>query len=288
MPDPPTPGPDLRLHSVMTQIAHLEDRALLHIAGAEATHFLQNLITCDVERLEPGQATFGALLTPQGKVLFDFFVLRGEAGFTLETADTHRSELAKRLAFYKLRADVTIEPADGTVHALWGGSGPGFADPRLAALGNRAYGQVLTATDDVSAYHAHRVRLGVPHSGADFALGDAFPHEASMDQFGGDGIDFTKGCYVGQEVVSRMQHRGTARSRFVGLSAQSDLPVAGTEITAGDRTIGKMGSSHGTRGLALVRLDRAKTARNDAVQVQAGAVAVTMNLPDYVSYGWPQ
>jgi hypothetical protein len=277
----------------MTQalFQQLSDRALIRIEGEDAAHFLQSIVTCDVTKLSEGQSAFGALLTPQGKILFDFFVVRTPDGFLLDAPAALSADLRKRLAFYRLRAKVTLEPADPgiSVFAIWGGdSGPvdGMLtkDPRLEAMGHRLYGQ--TAPDlPEGYYHAHRIAFGMPQGGVDFAYDDTFPHEALMDQYGG--VDFSKGCYVGQEVVSRMQHRGTARTRVVEVRAAQDLPPAGTEITGRDRSIGKMGSSSGMHGLAMIRLDRARAAMEEGVVIQCGGVPLVPSIQEWARFDWP-
>jgi folate-binding protein YgfZ len=207
-------------------------------------------------------------------------------------------DLAKRLGFYKLRAKVTIADRSDTVAvtAGWGddASRPAgtlvFQDPRLPALGWRAIEPAGTAAarsaDESAAYEAHRIALGVPEGGRDFAFGDAFPHEALMDQLGG--VDFDKGCYVGQEVVSRMQHRGTARTRIVPL-IYADGPAAepGSEVTSGERVIGKTGSAADCRGLATIRLDRAGDALAAGETIKAGGRLVRIEKPDWVRFEVP-
>jgi folate-binding protein YgfZ len=134
-------------------------------------------------------------------------------------------------------------------------------------------------------YDAHRVGLGIPEGGVDFAFGDGFPHDADMDQL--HGIDFKKGCYVGQEVVSRMQHRGTARRRFIIVTGAGALPVVGTPVLAGERALGTLGSSAGSSGLALIRLDRAKEALDGGAPIAAGGVPLALTLPPWATFTWP-
>ena len=271
--------------------AILESRALLSVTGPDAPHFLERLVTCEVEELAPGGLAFGALLTPQGKILFDFFVFRREDGFLIDTAADRAEDLAKRLAFYRLRAKVGIAPAgpDARVAACWGDGAAGAADPRLAAMGARS---VVTAgePEDVNSteadWHKHRIGLGMPQGGLDHGWGEAFPHEALMDVFGG--VDFAKGCYVGQEVVSRMQHRGTARSRIVGVSGTGPLPPAGTPVEAAGKSCGTMGSSAGNLGLALLRLDRVAEAVASGGEVSAGGLRIGVALQPWAGLGWPQ
>lgn len=275
------------------RIASLTDRRLLAISGPDAAHFLHNIVTCEIEALQPGQASFGALLTPQGKILFDFFVIRRDDGFLIDVAADKAEDLAKRLAFYRLRAKVTIEPADPQwqVFAAWGGDVASdgeavvIADPRLAQMGHRLFGAV-PPQGEPGDYHAHRIALGMPQGGLDHAFADAFPHEALMDQFGG--VDFAKGCYVGQEVVSRMQHRGTARSRVVMVEGADALPASGTAITAAGKIAGTMGSSSGRQGLALVRLDRVQEAIKADGAVIAGETPIAVKIQPWARFDWPQ
>ena len=286
-----------------TFATELAGRGVVRVAGPDAAHFLNNLVTSEVAHLADGEAAYAALLTPQGKMLFDFLAVREGDGYRLDTAAEAAAALTQRLGFYKLRAKVTVadlSPEDAVI-AFWGGEPPAtlpgvaYADPRLPALGKRVIvprawvaGVLalpgLTRTD-AGAYHAHRVALGVPEGGRDFAFGDTFPHDADMDALAG--IDFAKGCYVGQEVVSRMQHRGTARRRIVMASAAGPLPPAGTALTAGDRPLGTLGTVAGSAGLALVRLDRAKAAIDAGLPIEADGTAVTLAIPPWASFGWP-
>ena len=230
-------------------------RACLRVTGDEATHFLQNLVTCEIEALGPGDLTFGALLTPQGKVLFDFFVLREAEGYLFDTPAEARDALRQRLAFYKLRAAVAVEDdARGVV------TGEGLApDPRSPALPGRGYEDGPEAID--ASYDAARIEAGVPEAGLDYAYGEVFPHDAGFDRYArpGAGVAFRKGCYVGQEVVSRMQHRGTARRRPIVLEFDAAVPT-GAAVMADEREIGTVGTVAGEAALAIVRLDRAESA----------------------------
>lgn len=287
-----------------TFATELAERGVVRVGGPDAAHFLNNLVTAEVAHLAPGEAAYAALLTPQGKMLFDFLVVREGEGYLLDTAAANAAALSQRLGFYKLRAKVTVEDASAfeAVIAFWGGEPPptlpgvAFTDPRLPSLGTRAIvprGSLaavlslpgLTRTD-AGAFHAHRVALGVPEGGHDFAFGEAFPHDADMDAL--SGVDFTKGCYVGQEVVSRMQHRGTARRRIVMARAAGPLPAAGTPLTAGDRPVGTLGTVAGTAGLALVRLDRAKAAIDAGLPIEADGTVVTLSIPPWATFGWPE
>lgn len=267
--------------------AFLSDRGVLRVGGADATPFLQGLLTNDVETLPPGAARYAALLTPQGKVLFDFLVLReaGESGaFLLDCPLDQAAALSKRLGFYRLRAKVTIDnaSADLGVAAFWDGApdaawtARAFADPRDARLGFRVVGPraELAALGDAgdADYEAHRIALGAPKGGVDFAYGDIFPHDANMDLL--HGLDFDKGCYVGQEVVSRMRHRGTLRKRIVRLHLAGAAPAPGTPVLDGALAVGTLGSSSGEMALAQMRIDRLDEARAAGRPLSAGGVRV--------------
>jgi tRNA-modifying protein YgfZ len=275
------------------QAALLPDRGIIEISGADARRFLHGLLTADIARMTAATPRYAALLTPQGKIVADLLVVQSAeaegACFLLDCERSLVAMLVAKLNFYKLRAKVTVEDVSNTlaVLALWDEApaaaarepgSPWFADPRLAALGWRAVVSPATVADavrtqgaalgDASAYEAHRIALGVPRGGVDFAYGDAFPHEADMDQL--NGVDFAKGCYVGQEVVSRMQHRGTVRSRVVPVLIEGAAPEPGTPVVAGEKTLGAMGSAAGGRGLALLRLDRVADAAAAGLPLVAG------------------
>lgn len=275
-------------------IALLPDRAVVAVSGPDALPFLQGILTCNVETLPEGEARLGALLTPQGKIQFDFLVSRAGDGFRLDVAAERVPDLVKRLGLYRLRAKVTIA-ADPTlgVAAAWNGAETAaetvrVRDGRLPALGERLYfAEGAFSADATEAdYHAHRIGLGVPEGGRDFALSDAFPHEALMDQLGG--VDFKKGCYVGQEVVSRMQHRGTARTRILPIVYRDGpAPEPGTEVTAGARSLGTTGSAAGDRGLATIRLDRLGDALAAGEPVRAGGTVAGVMKPDFATFAFP-
>lgn len=278
------------------KIVELSRRGVVAVGGADAETFLNNLFTSDMPAV--GVASYAGLLTPQGKILFDAIVFREGERFLFDVPHTAAADLAKRLGFYKLRAKVEIADlsTERNVLAAWGDGppivdGPAAADPRLDALG---YRMIVPAGADMAAdfseasiadYDAHRIRLGIPEGGIDFVFGDAFPHDVDMDQL--HGVDFKKGCYVGQEVVSRMEHRGTARRRFVIANGTGAPPAVGTAVTAGERVIGAMGSSIDGKGLALVRLDRAKEAIDAKVPIAANGVSLALSIPPWAKFGWP-
>jgi folate-binding protein YgfZ len=279
------------------KIAELSRRGVVAVGGPDAETFLNDLITSDVPKAQ-GTAAFAGLLTPQGKILFDAIVFRDGVRLLFDLSRALAADFAKRLTFYRLRAKVEIADLsdERIVVAAWGNGapildGPVAPDPRLAELGYRA---IVPAGADMAPdfseataadYDAHRISLGVPEGGIDFAFGEGFPHDADMDQL--HGVDFKKGCYVGQEVVSRMQHRGTARRRFIIATGTGTLPPPGSPVNAGDRALGTLGSSVGTSGLALVRLDRAKEAMDAGVAIDAGAIRVALTLPQWATFTWP-
>ena len=284
----------------------LADRGVVGVTGADALKLLQGVITNDMELLSVRPAIHAALLTPQGKILFEFFVVKAPDGFWLEAAADKTADLAKRLTLYRLRAKVDIKDrsAELRAFALWGGEPEAlagaagtlvFPDPRLPALGLRGLApvplEVPLAPDLVAAsralevpaqdYHAHRIALGVPEGGKDYTFGDAFPHDADLDQL--HGVSFAKGCFVGQEVVSRMQNRAQVRKRIVAIVGDAPL-LAGAEITAGAAVIGTVGSVAGKDALALVRLDRAAEAAAKGTTLMAGAVAIALRKPDWANF----
>jgi folate-binding protein YgfZ len=281
--------------------AFLPDRGVVKVSGEDARNFLNGLVTTDVTLLRPGLGQFGALLTPQGKITVDFLSTEAPSGhgggFLIDCPRALAQALADKLGFYKLRAKVTVENLSDNlgVLAAWDGEPAmkpdlAFADPRNPALGWRILVPEelaqkvadLIGADlvDSSAYDAHRIASGVPRGGLDFMYGDAFPHETNMDRL--HGVDFGKGCYVGQEVVSRMQHRGSARTRTVRVVLEDFSPEPGTAILAGDKPVGTIGSTAGQKGLALIRVDRAADALAAGTPLMAGGLAIRLADPDDV------
>jgi folate-binding protein YgfZ len=240
--------------------APLPSRALIAVGGADWRDFLQGLITQDVETLANGEARFAALLTPQGRLLFDLFVVGRLDGCWLDVAAEHRDALIQRLMMYRLRAKVEIAADETPVAALFGDAGElaeaWIPDPRLTALGWRGYGvarpEDAVAVDE-AAYDAHRLGLGVPGP-ADWGSEKTYPIEANFDLL--NGIDFKKGCFVGQETTSRMKRRGQIKSRMLPLAFEGAAPDFGAEVLAGELRAGELLSGQPGRAMALVRLDR--------------------------------
>jgi hypothetical protein len=284
---------------------NLTDRGVVKVAGIDARKFLNGLVTVDVGKVTEESPRFAALLTPQGKIIVDFILVSGEAPddntLFLDCPRSLAPTLVERLGFYKLRAKVVVENLSEilAVMAIWDGAaaahwGLNYPDPRLPDLGLRcvtppdptgaagAFGAELV---DAAAYEAHRIKLGVPSGGLDFTYGDAFPHEADMDQL--HGVDFQKGCFVGQEVVSRMEHRGSARTRVVPVAFDGAHPALGIAVTAGGKPMGTMGSAAGGRGLALLRLDRVDEALMAGTPLMAGNVELRLVKPAWARFAFP-
>jgi tRNA-modifying protein YgfZ len=295
--------------------ANLTDRAVMHVTGEDALGFLDGLVTCDMNKPMP---RFGALLSPQGKILFDFIIHGAEAGFYIDCAKSIAADFIKRLGFYKLRAKVEIKDMSDElgVYVEWevqnlplirpfgarsSSRGEGkTSDPRLEALGSRCVellsnppsvpsGHLLPQGEKEEAgcdYHAHRIALGVPEGGKDFAFGEAFPHEVLMDQL--NGVDFKKGCYVGQEVVSRMEHRGTARTRMMQVvlseAVDFDLPAP---ILAGGKAMGELRTVSDLHSLALVRIDRVSEAMEAGLQLMVADKIIHIKKPNFVRFVFP-
>lgn len=291
--------PGLALHSSQAQIVgmtaeplvtHLKTRAVIAVGGPDARSFLQGLLTQDVETFGPGELRFGALLSPQGRLLFDLFLMGREDSVWLDVAGDQRESLLQRLTMYRLRAKVELAAVEAGVFAAFPSPsnvipeaaqrlsgtqaprtpplGPGsparesglaagmtgwMADPRLPALGWRAYG-AFEANAAEADYDAHRLSLGVPGS-ADWGTDKTYPIEANFDLL--NGIDFRKGCFVGQETTSRMKRRGQIKSRMLPIRFEGPAPAPGSEILAGELRAGEVLSGTDGRAIALLRLDRA-------------------------------
>lgn len=283
-------------------VVALTDRTIISVAGPDAEHLLQNIITTDLDALPQGEARAGALLTPQGKILFDFLVSRnGPDGFILDVRKDIASDFQRRLMLYKLRAKADISVEDQrVVSAAWGGdSGVSQTDSSASETDSswlrdmrfsdvtvfRAYSPAKP-TANITEWTTLRIDNAVTESGSDYDLSDAFPHDVLLDQL--NGVGMRKGCYVGQEVVSRMHHRGTARRRVLIADADVPVPPKGTELMAGGKSVGTLGSVLGRRGLAIARIDRVKAAIDAGTAITAEEVTITLSIPAWATFTFPE
>src|SRR3954454_17280886 len=286
--------------------ALLPERGVVKVAGEDARKFLNGLLTADIAKVSPQRPAYAALLTPQGKIMIDMIVAEAPAGdgggFFLDCPRALCPNVVERLNFYKLRAKGIAEDLSEVlgVMAVWDGLGDTeyglcYPDPRLPELGMRCMLPPHLASDaaadlgaalvDANEYEAHRITLGAPRGGLDFYYNDAFPHEADMDQF--NGVDFEKGCYVGQEVVSRVEHRGTARKRVVPVAFEDFAPEAGVRVMVGEIEAGVMGSSARGRGLAMLHFGRIGGALASGTPIICGVIALTPVKPACARFDWP-
>ena len=282
----------------------LEDRGVVSVDGPEAGPFLQGLISNDIERVTDARGIYAALLTPQGKFLHDFFVLCRGGGYLLDCEGPRTADLGRRLMAYRLRADVALADAteDFRVIALFGGKDDGstfdlptgdggaapyeggwiMRDPRGAALGLRA---VLPSDADLAFleqagfspgsladYERHRIGLGAPDGSRDMEVGRATLMECGFEAL--NGVDFEKGCYVGQELTARTKHRGLVRRRLAPVALDGPLPPAGTPILAGEREVGEIRSGLDDTALAVLRLERIAAATAAGTPLTAGETRV--------------
>jgi hypothetical protein len=252
----------------------LPDRAILSIDGPDARALLQRVITADVETLERGQCRPGALLTPQGKTMVDFLIFADGDLVLIDVHSDAADALAKRLKMYKLRADAVIERRED-LHAVWSDQPDDLAvDPRLPGHAWRGISDEAPQPD-TGQLTALEITHGIPAFGRDYGEGDIFPTDVNLDVYGG--IGWNKGCFIGQEVVSRMKRRGTIRKRSVAVSFEDEAPAVGTALKAGDVTVGALTSVNGSNALALIRVDKLEKAGGD---VTAGDQPAQIDVPD--------
>jgi len=281
------------------RVAILTARAPLMLSGPDAVSFLQGLVSNDVEKATPGQAVYAALLTAQGKFLFDFFVTSRDGGLLLDVEAARIDDLVKRLKLYKLRSKVTIERLEGYVVAsAWGDgceralaiTGVAYPDPRLAAAGVRLIlpeQQIgdLTAIGFAPAneadYDAHRLSFGLPDGSRDMEVDKAVLLECGFEEL--HGVDFAKGCYMGQELTARTKYRGLVKKRLLPVEISGDAPPAGTRITLDGKDVGELRSVNGQAGIALIRLDAFDKARIEGLPLMAGAVPMSAWTPEWMS-----
>lgn len=265
----------------MTAPARL-DRTLIRVSGPDAVSFLDNLLTQDVTRLADAGVTYGALLSPQGKVITDMLLWADDGGVIVEADAARAPDLLRRLTLYKLRAQAALDDISATHAALW--STAAFAgaraDPRLPNLGWRALGPRAEAPSGDAAYDAHRLALGVPDLARDAAAEEVFAGEALLEEL--SGVDFQKGCFVGQENVSRMKRRATTRKKFCPVVFDGAAPGYGAPITAGAAALGQIRTGADGRALAFIRLDRALAAQHGGVELSAEGREMRLDPPPWL------
>ncbi len=286
--------------------AELGQRGLIAVSGTDARSFLQALISTDVEKVSPDRAIYGALLTPQGKFLHDFFIAELDGRLLMDCDADRQDDLLRRLTMYRLRAEIELESVSGgfTVAALMNGAdgepgaarplggGVAFVDPRLAALGERAIlpadqaRSVLEGTGLEEAtfedYERLRISLGVPDAARDLIVEKSLLLESNFEEL--NGVDFEKGCYVGQEVTSRTKHRGLVRKRLFRVDVTGALPPAGTAVKLGEANAGIMCGGLGHSGLALLRLEQVAEADGAGQPLLAGGAEIKPVRPDWAEF----
>ena len=286
----------------------LPGRGFLRLAGEETVGFLQGLVSNDVTKLEPGRAVYAALLTPQGKYLFDFLLYRLGDAVLLDTESERLEELQRRLIMYRLRSKVMIEPVDGewaavaiyhsdgeplpanalTLDPLRTGAMVLAADPRRPALGWRLIGPIAEVRESVTAmslpaapfdlYDTLRVREGVPDGSRDLIVQKSTLLESNFDEI--HGVAFNKGCFIGQELTARMHYRGLLKKRLVPVRLEGGTPpFPGAPVMVGDQEVGELRSTVGDLGLALLRLEHLG---GTATPMTAGASRVVPLPPSWL------
>ncbi|MBX9634537.1 MAG: folate-binding protein [Magnetospirillum sp.] len=273
------------------------NRAVLSVAGEDRRTFLQGLISNDIAKAGPDRAIWAAFLTPQGKFLWDLFIVESGDAFLIDVEAERAEDFRKKLSMYKLRAKVTITVmAEMAVYAalvpnalgLGGeagtacafGDGIAYVDPRLPQLGARV---LLTSAEPLQAaglneaplavWDVLRLGLGVPDGSRDMPVDKALLLENGFDELGG--VDFNKGCYMGQELTARTKYRGLVRKRLLPVVIQGDAPEPGTPILAGEAEAGEMRSSNGPVGLGMIRLEHLKS------PLTCGGATLTVTIPDW-------
>ena len=290
--------------------ALLPDRGVISVTGPDSQEFLQGLISNDITQVSASNAIYAALLTPQGKYLFDFFISEAGGKLLVECEKARITELMKRLRIYKLRADANLADVSDeyAVFAIWGdgvakaaglnetagsametGGGTLYIDPRLESAGARAALPVKNAENHLASiggtlgsssdYDLHRLKLGLPDSSRDMVIDKSILLESGFDEL--NGVDWNKGCYVGQELTARTKYRGLVKKRLVPVTIEGDAPEPGTAILAGEKNAGEMRSSNGTQGLALLRLEQLE---NEAAELVCDQAILRPIRPDWANF----
>jgi tRNA-modifying protein YgfZ len=264
------------------------DRAFLRVSGPDAVSFLDNLLTQDVTKLDERGVLYGALLTPQGKVIADMLLWRDDGAVLIELDATRADDILRRLTMYKLRSNATIERLSDDHVAVWtpspGSILGGLPDPRIHdfALGWRAFAGVLPYTPESgeAAFHTTRIALCVPDLARDAAPEEVFALEALLEEL--NGVDFQKGCFIGQENVSRMKRRATTRKKFCPVVFEGEAPAYGAAVSAGAAELGSIRSGVPGRAIALLRLDRALEAVENGEQLVANGIPLRLDPPSWL------
>jgi len=266
-------------------VISLTHRSILKLEGSEASSFLQALITQDINLLDTQPSLYTGLLSPQGKILFSFFLHKHENSYLIDCPSSLSEALLMRLNMYKLRADITLSDASSDYGVVVSGAA-GFAapDPRCSDLGGRTIiskSETEQGSSPESDYHIHRIKLGIADCD-EIGSSQYFPHECNFDQL--NGVSFTKGCFIGQEVVSRMEHRGTARNRIMPFSSDETVIKNNDQVTCADLKLGTVISFMEGHGLALIRIDRLEKTANQNTPILAGSSSITLSEPAWANY----
>jgi folate-binding protein YgfZ len=258
----------------MQNTAHLPGRSVLQVTGADRVSFLNGLVSNDVTAAAPNRAVWAALLTPQGKWLSDFFITASADTLFLDIEAAHAEIVTQRLTRFRLRADVHITPSAQSVFAAWGGASEGLTpDPRLPEAGHRILAETHTTNAPFGAWDAHRIALGLPDGSRDLEQEKTILLEAGFDEL--NGISWTKGCYMGQELTARTRYRGLIKKRLLPLHATAPLGPPGTPVTQDGREVGTLRSVLGNQALALLRLDALEKT------LDADGVALEVRVPEW-------
>jgi hypothetical protein len=282
----------------MVDICALPSRALFRLTGSDRSEWLQGLITNDLDQLKTGGALYAALLSPQGKILFDFLTYDTGESFLIDCEAISLEPLMKRLSMYRMRSDVALnaEPGLGVISSCTPlDTDLSFveiaaSDPRLEKLGYRMVGDPEQmrrtfeaqghSVDGEEVYRDYLIKLGVPNGGADFVPSKAYPLESNFEEL--NGVSFTKGCFIGQEVVARMKHKTTLKKRLLPITSEDGDLVAGSDLSAGGSKAGTIISSTGKSGLALIRLEEWHKAIAENIPVSAQGTTININVPEWL------
>lgn len=277
----------------------LPGRGVLEIKGADKSTFLQGIMTNDIYSLSPENALYTALLTPQGRYLYDFFIVEIGDSYYLDGEASRLEDVIKKLSLYKLRADVTfILRSDLPVYAYWGegvssllnldnkhgaSHNTFYMDPRLAALGARSFGKAevegfqLKSPED---YDQHRLSLGIPEGGRDLIPDKSIPLESGLDEL--HAISWTKGCFMGQELTARTKYQGLVRKRLIPVVFEGKPPPFGTGVFLEGDPVGEVRTTSGSQGLIMVRLEALKSHLEEHGKLMAGEANLTPHVPSWM------